>query len=948
MANWPNGLIPADGLRALAAPYLERLQASEPGQALLACVPEEHLVALLIQSDFAADRVCREPASFASAFASDSATLLDTEQIRSRFRKLQAVDVTVDSAAELRILRSRILVEILIADLCLEAAVDDVLLALSAAADAAIKVALVVSRHSMLEAHGVVRNGAGQAIELGVLAMGKLGGYELNFSSDIDIVFVYHERGTGDGRRELDAEAYFTRQARRFIRLLNEPLATGFVYRVDVRLRPFGDSGALVVSLDSLESYLTQHGRDWERYAYVKARLVNDDERLAGELEPLLKRFVYRRYLDYTVFDSLRDMKRMIEAEVRRKDMADNVKLGPGGIREIEFVVQSLQLVRGGAQHRLQQRSLLLGLSELTREGVFDDVDASQLAESYRFLRALENRIQALKDEQVHAIPDIPDTRARLAYSMGFDDYDGLASMLNTVRERVAAQFAQAVFRETGEEDDEHWRDLWAADSEDVARLLQSAGVADPAALAVEVSKYHRHLESRPLDIEARERLARLMPAVLLALADLRDPLFAWNNLNRVFDAILRRSAYMSLLIENHAALKRFVALAGRNTYLASELQASPALLDVLLDPPEELLGDDLSEELDAVMGQSHVDDAESALQGLTSFQRAARFQVAVVDVGGQLPIMKVSDRLTEIAQRVIDAALGIAWRECTEQFGMPPEALAAGGEPRFSVIGYGKLGGFELSYESDLDLVFLHDCDPSATTVGGQRQLVTEVFFTRLTRKLMHYLTYQTSVGPLYEVDVRLRPSGRSGMLVTTLTSFERYQTQDAWTWEHQALLRARPVAGADEVAAGFARIRKTTLTRHVRHSTLSEQVRRMRQRMRDELGKGDSNHFDLKQDRGGLADIEFLVQYLILAHAAQTPSLIVWPDNVRQLEALEQAGVLIADQAHTLTQAYLTLRAELHRRALEGRSRVAEGNEFSELRDAVSQLWRLHFQSD
>jgi glutamate-ammonia-ligase adenylyltransferase len=818
------------------------------------------------------------------------------------------------------------------------AGVDDLdrtLAALSALADALIAIALDKACSLLAPRHG-------RPSELLVLAMGKLGGGELNFSSDVDLILLYP-----DPAEDADAEAiedYCRRLAQRLIRMLDEKTPDGFVYRVDTRLRPFGSAGPLALSIGALETYLVQHGRDWERYAYIKARLVTGAAHAAEVFDQVLSPFVFRRYLDFGVFESLREMKRLISQEVARKDKHDDIKLGRGGIREIEFIAQLFQLVRGGQDRRLRSRSLLAVLDELGRRGIIEADKAQGLAASYRFLRLAENRLQALDDQQTHAIPDDADTRRRWADAMSCADWDALAAALEGHRGFVQRVFDEIGWEPTAADGAESERDsvLTAWDS---GRLAETAGgqLLEPLDKLRQSGLYQR------MDETSRQRLRAFVARLVPALGSLARPAEALGRVMPVIQAIGRRSAYLALLLENPAALERLLGLAEECAMLTRLVAEHPLLLDELLDPR---LFDSppTRAELEASLARhlAHVgeDDVEGLLNAMRDFQRAAVFRVALADRFGGLPLMKVSDRLTDIAELVLDLALGVADRELEARHGAPMHG-EPGAATRSSlvVVAYGKLGGLELGYGSDLDLVFLHDSEGEIQQTAGPAVIDNQRYFARLVQRIIHILSVQTSSGRLYEIDTRLRPSGASGLMVTTLGAFARYQREEAWTWEHQALLRSRSVAGPERLRAEFERIRVETLIHGVRRERLKDDVAHMRRRMREELSTGTAELFDIKQDPGGLADIEFLIDYWALADAERHPALVTWPDNVRQLEALDAAGLVPSATCRQLKEDYLRLRARTHELALADGGRHAPIGDFAELRERVKSLWEATF---
>lgn len=853
----------------------------------------------------------------------------------------------------LRRYRRRWLARIAWRDLAGLADVETVLRELSLLADTCIDAACVRAAQGLAARHGAPRDADGRELELLVLGMGKLGGGELNFSSDIDLVLLFPEHGETSGPRPLEHEEYFIRVGRRLTQFLGTATHEGFVYRVDLRLRPFGDSGPAVVSFDAFEDYLQQHGRDWERYAYVKARPVHGARGFDDLYRNVLRPFVYRRYLDFSVFESLRGMKELIAREVERRDLRDNVKLGPGGIREIEFIVQAFQLIRGGADPRLQTRSLLAALPLLEGKKLLSAAAVSELGESYRFLRRIENRLQARNDEQTHELPDDEPGRARLALAMGASDWATLDAGIRRHRDRVSAHFASIVLGpvspQAGESELRSLEGLLEPQLDEAQRLdlLRATGLRDPAAVLEQLEVLRESAYCRRLDETGRRRLQRLLPRILQAVAGDAAEATAFGRVLHVLERIGGRTVYLALLNDNAVVRRRLVELCAHSQFLTDQIASFPLLLDELLDDrlfeatPTRA---EFERDLRARMVGASVDDPERQVELLRQFQRAAVFRVAVPDLTGRLPLMKVSDRLTDIAEIIVDEALSLAWGQITARHGVPRHgseeaALEASG---MIVVAYGKFGGFELGYGSDLDLVFLHDSAGPVQRTEGPVAVDSGIFFLRLVQRLVHVLTVHSAAGRLYEVDTRLRPSGKGGLLVQSIEGFADYQRSEAWTWEHQALLRARAVAGPPALRERFERLRIDLLRHAVRRDSLRADVRAMRERMRSELSRAGAGQFDLKQDAGGITDIEFLAQYWTLLWSARHPELVTFPDNIRQLESLASADLVPQQTVDVLTGAYRAYRQRMHHLSLESAGSLVPAQEFAGTREAVNAIWR------
>ncbi|MBY5940142.1 bifunctional [glutamate--ammonia ligase]-adenylyl-L-tyrosine phosphorylase/[glutamate--ammonia-ligase] adenylyltransferase [Halomonas sp. DP5N14-9] len=805
----------------------------------------------------------------------------------------------------------------------------------------------------------------GSEQRLVVLGMGKLGAGELNLSSDIDLIFAYPEKGeTQGGRKSLDHVEYFTKLGQKLISALDPVTADGFVFRVDMRLRPLGDGGPLVGSFSSLAGYYQDQGREWERYAMLKARPVAGDIDAGYELLSSIRPFVYRKYLDFGAIESLRELKAMINREVRRKGMQGNIKLGPGGIREVEFIVQAFQLIRGGRDTELQVTSLKTAMQRLPELGLLPQEVIDELLPDYAFLRDLEHAIQALEDRQTQALPDDDLDRERVALAMGAQGWPALMARLDEVRGRVRKHF-DAVISDPEDEVEEDgvdegasldtWRQLWRGepDDDEAQATLQDAGFDDAATALKRIKGLAGSRQVQAMQRVGYERLDALMPLLLDAVAESEAPDAALERVLPLIEAVLRRTAYLALLRENPDALGHLMKLCGASPWIAEQIARYPILLDELLTPDTLYTPADkarLADELRQTLARIPEDDEEAQLEALRVFKHAQVLHVAASDIAGTRHLMKVSDYLTYIAEVILDAVLAMAWKTLTRKHGYPlgKDGERAGKAPEFLIVGYGKLGGIELGYGSDLDLVFLHDCASQGET-DGKRVIDNTVFFTRLGQRIIHLLSAVTPAGSLYEVDMRLRPSGNSGLLVSPLKAFAEYQREQAWTWEHQALVRSRVVAGDATLAEGFEEVRREILGRERDREALREEVVKMRHKMRDHLGsKGSDDTFDLKHDPGGMVDIEFLCQYAVLALSHQTPELMRFSDNMRILETLEETDHLEAGEAQALRDAYLAARSANHRAALTRESARGDVEAFKDHRRAIIDAWKAWLEPE
>ncbi len=903
-------------------------------------------------SDFVAQSCIRAPAMCADLVESgDLQRALNVGECRTQLdRWLFDVVDEVALSQQLRRFRQREMVRIAWRDLAGWADLEEVLNALSELADACIDGALQRLHDWQKIEWGVPRDGQGNALSLVVLGMGKLGAHELNFSSDVDLIFAFAEEGQIEGPKDKANSEYFLRLGRRLIKAIDEHTGEGFVFRVDMRLRPFGDSGPLVVSFNSMEQYYTLQGREWERYAMIKARPVAGDPTQGAELMALLKPFVYRRYLDYGTFEHLREMKSMISRQVKGRGMEGNIKLGPGGIREIEFMGQAFQMVRGGRDVGLQQRGIVRVLGELARLGQISAAANLELVNAYVFLRKVENRLQAFADKQTQMLPKNERGQARLAFSMGYEDWPSFLRALQIHQDSVQDHF-HSLFGETKAVDGVEAHSLeavWQCDGGDEQALLSlsHAGFEDPPAALKSLDALKQGVSYRTQTTTGRDRMDRLVPMLLQHVAQQPDAHKVLARLINLLEKIAGRSVYLALLIERPMVLEHLVRLAEASPWLAAYVTQHPLLLDELLDPRRlyaPLQHEALAQDLASRIGAVNDGDREAEMDVLRHFKQSQVLRVAAADVVGATPLMAVSNYLTDISEVVLAEAVRIARRDMEKRYGTP-FCVEAGvrREAGFAVIAYGKMGGFELGYSSDLDVVLLHDSVGQAQYTDGEHSLDNHTFFVRVAQRMVSMLTTMTSAGRAYEVDMRLRPNGNSGMMVMGMRGFSAYQQDQAWTWEHQALVRARFVAGDAPLAVAFAEIRDRILTRPRDAQALQTEVRQMREKMRDAFGGDCGQSFHIKQDEGGIADIEFLVQYAVLKWAHIHPALTRWTDNIRILESLAEVGVMPVSDARALSVAYRAYRARYHQRVLQDQPGKVADSEFVEHRAEVRRLWR------
>ncbi|SEA09807.1 glutamate-ammonia-ligase adenylyltransferase [Nitrosospira multiformis] len=861
--------------------------------------------------------------------ANDAALLAELEQNLRRPFMREEMQAFLQASAEginneeglhavLRGLRKQVLLRVAIRDLAGLADLAEVMSSMTILAELTIGFALERLYAWLAEPgrYGQPKNTDNRIQQMLVVGMGKLGGGELNVSSDVDLIFVYPEDGETDGHRSISNQDFFVRLGRKLITSLNDITAEGFVFRVDMRLRPYGESGPLTMSFAMLEEYLITQGREWERYAWIKSRVVaGPHEEKPVLVEQIAQPFVFRKYLDFGAYESMRALHAQIRREVQRREMHGNIKLGAGGIREIEFIAQVFQLIRGGRDPDFRIRPTLAVLGLLGEKQQLPGEAVTELVEAYTFLRNLEHRLQYLDDQQTHLLPATPPDQSVIAASMGFSSYDGFLKKLNAHRSNITRHFEAIFATPRTSQASNALADLWKAgengvQAEAAQTQLAKLGFSNPQKVLECVEEFRSGTRYRQLPQTSKKRIDALVPTLIEVAAKFPSADLTLERLIRLLETVSRRSAYLALLREYPQALGRVAKLVSASQWASEYLNRHPILLDELL-PGQFRNPLDWSRARERLMRQlqdaqgSGGTDVEQQMDILRHFHHAQVFQLLARDVEGLLPLEILSDHLSDLADLLLDAVLHLAWAGLRRRHR---------DIPAFAIIGYGKLGGKELGYASDLDIIFLYD-DPHADASES---------YARLSQRINSWLTSYTSAGLLYQTDLRLRPNGSSGLLVSSVQAFAEYQHHHAWVWEHQALSRARFVAGDAQVGEAFERIRREVL-RHPRElSDLKREVLVMRQKMLD-AHPNNSGLFDIKHDRGGLIDVEFIVQYLVLGYACHHKELTGNIGNIALLKLAAKLGLIRNEVAEPALNAYREFRRTQHWLRLSGYSDLA-----------------------
>ncbi len=898
---------------------------------------------LAAASDYALRQLRREPDWLADLLAIDEFTLDDPIVEHDPDDRVDLDRLRRD----LRRYRHRKHLAIIYLDVVAGHPLQDILGYLSDLADRLILTALEACNRQLAAKHGQPRDEHGEAMQLNVIAMGKLGGQELNFSSDIDLICCYDSDGELDGYGRLSHQEYFNQLVRLLTRVLSDNTEDGFVFRVDLRLRPWGEAGPVALSHAALEHYYQLHGREWEQYAMVKARVISGSEADRASLRAILQPFVYRRYHDYRVFEGLASMKDKIDAQARARGMRDNIKLGPGGIREIEFFVQAFQILKGGRNRQLRRSQIFDCFDALAAQAIVEREQVDSLRDAYVFLRRLENRIQMFADEQTHELPSDPARRRRLATTLDFADWEALEASLRRQRDAVGRYF-NALFKRDSEPSSGPILDdaLDAAGDARRAEFVSASGVEDPAAIAAQLNGFIASKAWSFMSARAKQRFNSLLPDLLERIRFSTDQASLFERFMRLFASIAGRSVYFELLAQNAVLLQRLAELFDKSAWIAAEVASYPMLLENLIQRPDRGRFDRAGLESRLQLQLANVEgDPELEIDSLRLFKREQTLVIAGAELAGEIDAVEVGYYLSDLAEIVLAAVLGLARKDLEARHGVPRQQIdGERREAEFAIIGYGKLGGRELHYQSDLDVIFIHDSIGEQAHTDGDKCIENSVYFPRLAQKVISLTSVLTASGKLYEIDSRLRPEGSSGLLVSSLEAYERYQQDKAWTWEHQALVRARPVAGDAGLAARFAGIRTRILQQPRDAETLRTDIAEMRARMYRNKRPPEGERKDLKHSRGGMVDIEFLVQYWVLRHANSLDTECLSSDNISLLNALLRLNCIPAS-ASELIDIYQTYHRLLHEAVLQNRAAEVDAETIATQVERVTKCWNACF---
>ncbi|MFT5659139.1 MAG: glutamate-ammonia-ligase adenylyltransferase [Gammaproteobacteria bacterium] len=896
---------------------------------------------LAISSSYALIQICRNPS-----------LLLKLNELKQfdleKNSLVTACDGSPDIATTQKILRQyrhAKLIEIIYLDVVNNISLKQTLIQLSNLADQLIKCALAAAEKHLIAKHGQPLDTNNNPITLNVIAMGKLGGQELNFSSDIDLICSYANEGELSGFGHLAYQEFFTRVVRLFAKLLNDTTEDGFVYRVDLRLRPWGKSGPVALHHMALEHYYQLHGREWEQYAMVKARIITGSDSDREYLNSILTPFVYRKYHDYRVFEGLASLKDQIDNQAKSKIMRDNIKVGSGGIREIEFFVQAFQILKGGRNKRLQSQQIFICFKILQSQNIVDSKTIEVLRKAYIFLRRLENRIQMIGDEQLHSCPHQPLVQARIAHSLNLPDWPAVQVQLDAHRARVSYHFNELFKADVEADNTMVITDTIGDEKMDSQKieLMQSFGIHQASEINQKLAEFFASNSWGFMSAKAKQRFTRLLPDLLKSVSQTEDHPVLFARLLKLFSSIAGRSVYFELLYQNIPLLKNLVQLFDQSEWIAQEVAQYPMLLEHLIQVGDadkkfdrDQIADSLKIQLDNVVG-----DTELELDVLRLFKREQTIVIAIAELSEEISAIKVSQYLSELAEIILHAVYLLASSALQNQYGMPfctTDNISR--EANFAIIGYGKLGGKEMHYRSDLDVIFLHDSSGTEQVTNGTKSIDNNVYFARLAQKIISMTSILTSSGKLYEIDSRLRPEGASGLLVSSDHAYLKYQLDKAWTWEHQALVRARYVAGCQILEPVFKNMRTSILSIHRDPQKLVQDIVKMRDKISYNKGPKQNEICNIKYSKGCMVDIEFMVQYWVLLHANKVSSISAYSDNIGLIKELFRLN-LISSKQYQLVDIYQTYHHLLHRTVLQNNPAVIASDLIAEEVEHVNNCW-------
>ncbi len=896
-------------------------------------------------SDFIADSAKRYPNLIKELFEENliQRTLTKKDYQAIFQQQLSHIENIDDLMRCLRLLRRKHLVRIIWQDLIAEKTPWELMQDWSDFADSCVEFGLSWLSKQAEKKYGLPKNSRGETQELCVIALGKLGGQELNWSSDIDLIFAYEE--DGETENQLSYAQFFSRLAQDLVKLLNQVTMEGFVFRVDLRLRPHGASGGLVMPLNAMQNYYENSAREWERYALIRARIITGNLSAVNAIKKIITAFVYKAELDYSTLEPLRELQKKIDLENRINDTEQDIKRGAGGIRQIEFILQTQQLISGGEYRLLRSNSINQVFNALQDEQLMDSRKINDLKQAYIFLRRTEHIIQGINDRQLHDLPEDPLYQKKLSYALNFSNYSAFMNFLDTHREIVKNYYQDLLAKPSFETLNTIYypkKDLtafWTDPKTIQPGFSDDYGFQDKAAVQTMLQTLQQQLN---LNNKQREQINILMPILLNSIVNQTDnPDITLARIIGIIQLVAKKNIFLSLLIENPKALSQLIRLCSMSPWISNLLQNYPQLLGQLIDNKRLYAPLDLhtlQKNLSRLM-KIHADESlENKIELVAKFKLVNILRVAAMDISGILPMMRVSDHLTNLATVILDTLCDLAIQKTKNELQIKAESHLL--KAAFIVLAYGKLGGIELGYSSDLDLIFLYD-----TVLADE---IGQLFFTQVARQIMVFNQTLTKSGKLYPLDLRLRPQGESGLLVNSMDAFEHYQEKSAWIWEHQALVRARALIASKVMTERFNQLRQKIIFREQQPDILKNEIVAMREKMRANNPTIAENLFDIKYGFGGIVDIEFFVQYIALAYARAYPQLIEFTDNIRILERMFYCEILTPAEVHLLSDAYRAYRSTVHRLDLLHEKAIVPLGQFSDYRKGVIEIWNKYLLSN